>query len=1146
MRGERQGGRFAAPFVRARSVLVCLLALAAMLGGPETANAERASTPAASPTSNANGSRPAATTTTRAATAPKTLTQPATDKPANKATPLKTSAASKKAAQAAPDKPTEPGKTAPNPAATSTQRGPSQPAAGAAAPTKAKRPTPSPTATQFELSLRRLTQQIEQLRTRQLDPSIEARTLFDVDLDDEHALQLEASRLRLLLNQPGGDAGVRAVVDRADEWQQPTVGDAGTRRAPAAAHSWTKGELAARLRLDKARLAFYSLPLAQRKALREAHQQRQLEGNTTQVEQQAGEAAERAKEAERQRQEALEAAQNARTEALRLVAEEQARLLGVTAAQAQFEAQLLERRSQLNTQQETTLTWQRRVREMLERAQRHAATAAEVGELYTSLRSHLRAAREDLARALSGALGDTQVPGPGPDRTAELPADVDASALRTKWGEVAEEERRLAQLEHQFLTNQAQASYEQVRSLNQDRLALYPYLSDQLRSEIVGFGPRGMDQARAELRQVVLTARHRLFEATRWLTAVEVAGGARNESALAVFIVAVKWLAPIGVFIWWRRRSELTIRSWREAARTERRLDRSVTHSSLEKGLAFLQLVHRPLESLVLSFAVISLLPTEAQNRLEVQLLATILYWSFGGAFVVTAIDALAGRPGARRIRDSQLQTAHVRLRSLRLLGRVVVVVALILSLTSEIVGKGTIYDWVLSTCWFAAIPVVLVITRWWRDIIFERLERRRKKPPLAQWALQQTGYKSLLVALGAGAFLLYEGVSKTVKPLVTDFDLTKRLLAYLFRRDLSKRTETTEAAVAPLPKKLYTSLGPSTPSAEIVASIADAQVSEVIERINRPGGGVFALVGERGSGKTTILRRIATEGRDAHLVKCPLDASELDACVVRGVHLEEGTSLEAAVAAVNSSDRNAGLLIDDAHRLVKPKMGGLAEFDEFIDLASRHSQYCAWVFAFDEVMWSFLERARGAKPMFDDVIELKPWGEDGIAELLKSRSRQTDIDPDFSGLIGTLPADADEVDRQEAIARTATGYQRLIWDYASGNPGIALHTWRRSLAQNEDGQVVVRNFHVPDVRELEALPDPPVFVLRAIVQLEFASVADLVEATRLHRAAVDTALRFASVRGYVELRGDRYWITWAWFRPITRFLERRHLLAKK
>src|SRR5690606_33601361 len=138
---------------------------------------------------------------------------------------------------------------------------------------------------------------------------------------------------------------------------------------------------------------------------------------------------------------------------------------------------------------------------------------------------------------------------------------------------------------------------------------------------------------------------------------------------------------------------------------------------------------------------------------------------------------------------------------------------------------------------------------------------------------------------------------------------------------------------------------------------------------------------------------------------------------------------------------------------------------------------------------WSFLERARGVKPMFDAVIELTPWGEEGIAKLLERRCDQTNINPDFSGLVGVLPADADEIDRQEALVRTSTGYHRLIWDYASGNPGIALHTWRRSLGQTGDGTVVVCNFRVPDVRELEALPDPPVFVLRAVVQLEFASV---------------------------------------------------------
>ena len=85
--------------------------------------------------------------------------------------------------------------------------------------------------------------------------------------------------------------------------------------------------------------------------------------------------------------------------------------------------------------------------------------------------------------------------------------------------------------------------------------------------------------------------------------------------------------------------------------------------------------------------------------------------------------------------------------------------------------------------------------------------------------------------------------------------------------------------------------------------------------------------------------------------------------------------------------------------------------------------------------------------------------------------------------------------------------------------------------------------FAAPDVRELETLPDPAVFVLRAVVQLEFAAVEDIEQATKLSNTEVLDALRFGLRRNYFELRDGRYWVTWAWFRPITRFLERRHLL---
>jgi hypothetical protein len=41
----------------------------------------------------------------------------------------------------------------------------------------------------------------------------------------------------------------------------------------------------------------------------------------------------------------------------------------------------------------------------------------------------------------------------------------------------------------------------------------------------------------------------------------------------------------------------------------------------------------------------------------------------------------------------------------------------------------------------------------------------------------------------------------------------------------------------------------------------------------------------------------------------------------------------------------------------------------------------------------------------------------------------------------------------------------------------------------------------------------------------------------------VQDALRYGSVRGYFELAEGRYRIRWTWFRAITRFLQRRHLL---
>jgi len=84
------------------------------------------------------------------------------------------------------------------------------------------------------------------------------------------------------------------------------------------------------------------------------------------------------------------------------------------------------------------------------------------------------------------------------------------------------------------------------------------------------------------------------------------------------------------------------------------------------------------------------------------------------------------------------------------------------------------------------------------------------------------------------------------------------------------------------------------------------------------------------------------------------------------------------------------------------------------------------------------------------------------------------------------------------------------------------------------------------DISDLQRLPDSAVFVLRAVLQLAPAKPADIMQATLLDAADVADTLRYAQARGYVEEHGGRYTMTWTWFRTITTFLQRRHLLVAR
>lgn len=1012
--------------------------------------------------------------------------------------------------------------------------------AAASAPGPAPPPPPSASAAAAPVTppppaiadLRRRAERIRSLLAGELDPGIRPAELFDVPLDDEEAIAVEARRLEALV---ASITARRARAEAAGRQGEARGADGDEGGGPASAPAEDEGPVPdglsprweARLELDRARLAFLSLPPARRTTLLAEHAARRSSSEAK-----LDEAMERAATAEADRDRALEEARAARTEAARLVAEETARLLGVAKAQAEFEARLTRERQALATSQEELLRQQRLLRELVERAT--PPRPEEADRLYDELDRDLVATRTRLAGALATLeTRRTTVPTAGEDRLVSMPEDVDASGARDIRAAVLRRAESLAREELALHEELASRLHDQTEALNRARLELVPLLSPQKRDALHGIGAVGRDQARGEVRQVTLVLRRHAIALVSWVEQVRAAPSARGVVGWDELGALVRVLPALLLFVLLRRHTGPLLEGIRDRARAEKKA--LLGTSWVETAASFLLRIRGPAQWLVLLILVGWLLPEEIVHLLEVELLFTVARWSVGGALVVRAIDALA-RPDRRG--GGEAIVDRLRWRSLVLGGRLVVAFGLVLGVTERLVGRGTVHAWTLQVAWLAALPVVLVVIRWWRPVIFRRFARGKKQGALARWiADHRRGPWSPIATAIALAQLLVAAAVRAARLFVGSKESGRRVLAYLVRRDLSRNREPLPD-LAPLPASIRASLGPERqvlPRGPVLAAR-----SALLARIRARTGGVVAVVGERGLGKSTLLdalhravpRSVATVGGGG--------PDALRAELTKAAGLADGAPLEEVAAALAGSANV--VLIDDATHLVRPGRAGLAALDAVVAAARRHAGHTTWILAFDAVVWPLVRVARGDRPLFDEVITMRRWSEIEIGELIETRTRSAGVVPSFERLLGTPPV-TDAEARAGAVARMRASYARLVWDYALGNPAVALEAWCSSLRCSDERGILVELFSPPPLAPLEGLSDHALFALRAVLQMEPASLDDVVSATRLTPAAVESTLRFAVAHGFLEVEDGRHRVTWAWYRPLTSFLERRHLI---
>ena len=142
---------------------------------------------------------------------------------------------------------------------------------------------------------------------------------------------------------------------------------------------------------------------------------------------------------------------------------------------------------------------------------------------------------------------------------------------------------------------------------------------------------------------------------------------------------------------------------------------------------------------------------------------------------------------------------------------------------------------------------------------MFERAARIETPNGFITWVnAHQTGIAGYFSAGAGGGYLLSEGIFRWIYVQISDLTVTRRFLAYLFRREVEKQASKTTSHVLDrkISAELYDKFEPYLDNDVVIPECMSKTVADAATWLSAGTGAVVAVVGERGLGKTTFLKR--------------------------------------------------------------------------------------------------------------------------------------------------------------------------------------------------------------------------------------------------------------------------------------------------